>query len=167
MFWFALRVSSRNEKRIATQVETMGLESYAPMIKVLKLWSDRKKWVEEPLIKSYVFVKSTYPSSEFYSILQIPGAMRFVFFENKPAIIPDYQIDALKVLIEKKINFKITPSIITPGTPIEITSGPMRGFKGEVVSRNGKHKFCINITSINTAISFIIPFESFQIIQKL
>ena len=33
-----------------------GIESYLPLKKVLKQWSDRKKWVEEPLFRSYIFI---------------------------------------------------------------------------------------------------------------
>ena len=35
---------------------------YCPCQRTLKKWSDRKKWVDEPVFKSYIFVKS--PDSE-------------------------------------------------------------------------------------------------------
>ena len=55
--WFAVYTKSRNEKKVYERLIDEGYEAYLPLQKRLKQWSDRKKWVEEPLLRSYVFVK--------------------------------------------------------------------------------------------------------------
>ena len=57
-YWHALYVRSRAEKKVLAQLEDMGIQAYLPLITHVKQWSDRKKKVEEPLFKSYVFVYS-------------------------------------------------------------------------------------------------------------
>ena len=54
--WFAIYVKSRCEKKVNEQLEDIGVESFLPLITRVKQWSDRKKKVEEPLFRSYLFV---------------------------------------------------------------------------------------------------------------
>ena len=55
--WFALYTKPRWEKKVNLTLLKKGIEVWCPVQKVQKQWSDRKKIVEEPLFKSYVFVK--------------------------------------------------------------------------------------------------------------
>ena len=55
--WYALYTKSRNEKKAHSALVSSGIDSFLPLIKNLKQWSDRKKWVEEPLFRSYLFVQ--------------------------------------------------------------------------------------------------------------
>ena len=57
MNWYVLYTKSRNEKLVAERLKEIGIETYCPVLKKVKQWSDRKKVVEEPLFKSYVFVR--------------------------------------------------------------------------------------------------------------
>ena len=67
--WYALYVKSRAEKKVAADLSANSIEYYLPLQKVLKQWSDRKKWVEEPLFRSYVFVRII--SDDYYKVLQL------------------------------------------------------------------------------------------------
>jgi Transcription termination factor nusG len=55
--WFVLYTKPRWEKKIHQLLDAKEIENYCPLNKVSKKWSDRMKIVEEPLFKSYVFVK--------------------------------------------------------------------------------------------------------------
>jgi transcription antitermination factor NusG len=55
--WFALYTKPRWEKKINTALLKKGIESWCPLQIIEKQWSDRKKIIEEPLFRSYVFVK--------------------------------------------------------------------------------------------------------------
>ncbi|WP_204268528.1 transcription termination/antitermination NusG family protein, partial [Escherichia coli] len=55
--WHALYTKPRWEKKIDTVLLRKGVESWCPLQKVERQWSDRKKIIEDPLFKSYVFVK--------------------------------------------------------------------------------------------------------------
>ena len=57
--WYAIYTKPRWEKKLAEKLEEKRIDHYLPMVKTLKLWSDRKKWVNEPLFKSYIFVHVT------------------------------------------------------------------------------------------------------------
>ena len=67
--WHALYVRSRSEKKVLSQLEEMGIEAYLPLVTKVKQWSDRRKKIEEPLFKSYVFVHSN--AKEYLPILNV------------------------------------------------------------------------------------------------
>ena len=54
--WYAVYTKSRYEKKLADNLREKGIEAYVPLRKVVRQWSDRKKLVAEPLIRSYCFV---------------------------------------------------------------------------------------------------------------
>jgi transcription antitermination factor NusG len=59
------------------------VESYCPLNKVRRKWSDRVKIVEQPLFKSYVFVKVS--DEERTTVRMTPGTINFVYWGGKPA----------------------------------------------------------------------------------
>ena len=48
--WYAVYTNSRAEKRVSDRLAEMGIETFLPLQKTLRQWSDRKKLVEKPLI---------------------------------------------------------------------------------------------------------------------
>ncbi|MBP1652940.1 MAG: NusG antitermination factor, partial [Bacteroidetes bacterium] len=56
-FWYAVYTKPRWEKKVAESLIRKQVETYCPINRVTHQWSDRKKVVEEPLFKSYVFVR--------------------------------------------------------------------------------------------------------------
>ena len=96
-YWHALYVRSRAEKKVLWQLEENGFTAYLPLITQMKQWSDRKKKVEEPLFKSYVFVYSN--EREYIPILNVYGVIKFVTFERKAVIVPENQILAIKKFV--------------------------------------------------------------------
>ena len=55
--WYAIYVNSRAEKKVEADLTCKGIETFLPLKKSLRKWSDRKKWIDMPLIPGYCFVK--------------------------------------------------------------------------------------------------------------
>ena len=144
--WHALYVRSRAEKKVFSRLQEMRIEAFLPLITRMKQWSDRKKKTEEPLFKSYIFVKNS--SKEYYDIVNISGAMHFVSFENAVAEVPENQIAAIKRYIEEydeKIADSIDNDTLNPGQSVRIISGPMNGLTGQFISYQNKKMLLIYI----------------------
>ncbi len=56
MPWYVLYTKSRNEKKLTQLLSEKGFDVYCPLQETVKQWSDRKKKVQEPIFKSYIFV---------------------------------------------------------------------------------------------------------------
>lgn len=145
--WYALYTKSRHEKKVYQELVEQNIEAYIPIHTVIKQWSDRKKKVEEPMIRSYVFVKVS--EKEYYDVLNIPGASRYVTFEGKAASIPEWQIEAMRKMLEYNLPHYYSNESFSKGDKIRITEGPLCGLNGEVVhDSKGKQKVIIRIENI-------------------
>lgn len=152
--WFALYTKSRNEKKVHELLVARGIESFLPLQKTLKQWSDRKKWIEEPMIRSYVFVRIT--EREYFEVLNTPGAVRFIFFEGKVAVIPDWQINAIREILASGEEVEVTDQYLEAGDKVLIKRGPFRDMPGELISFKGSRKVVLRIDHIGHSILLTI-----------
>jgi len=161
--WYAVYVKSRSEKKVAAELQFLGIEHYLPLNKVLKQWSDRKKWVEEPLFRSYVFVKIE--QKEYYTVLQINGVVKYVSFERKAVPVPEQQIEAIRYFLNEKDPAIVTAKNWEKGQKVEIISGSMTGLTGELVDFKGKYRVCIEIETIGKSLLIQVPKNKLRIIK--
>ena len=145
--WYAVYTRSRAEKQLMVLLIEKGIEAYVPLHKVMRQWSDRKKLVEVPLIRSYCFVKVA--PRDYQKVLNTPGAVRYVWFSGKPAEIPERQIDALKSITGSGIEVEVAPGFFQPGVQVVVTSGPLTGITGEMVSVANRKKLLVRIDHLN------------------
>ncbi len=159
--WFALYTRSRGEKSVAAFLESQGIEVYLPLQRKLQQWSDRKKWVEVPFINGYVFVRAS--EKEYYQVLNSPGIVRYVTFEGKAAVIPDWQIDAMKKIVSNNIPVTFSEHRFTKGEKVHIETGALMGYHGEVVQdADGKKKVLIRIEEIGMGMLVQIDLTSLK-----
>lgn len=153
--WYALYTKSRAEKQLNEQLIKAGFEAYLPLQRVLKQWSDRKKWVEVPLFRSYIFVNIS--GAEYYDVLNVPGAVRFITFEGKAVPIPPQQMEAIRQFVDTKQELPDVDLNIEPGSTINIIAGPMKGISGELIEIMGKKKVRIEIDGLGQSVFLELP----------
>ena len=146
--WYALYVHSRAEKKVYSYLQDMGVEAYLPLVTRMKRWSDRLKKVEEPLFKSYLFVRADEKSH--YEILSIPGVTRFVSFERKAVTVPENQINAIRKYCDDSEFDEQLPEQIEfhEGQLVRIISGQMMGLIGRLAPINNKKRLIVYIESV-------------------
>jgi transcriptional antiterminator RfaH len=152
--WYAVYTKSRHEKKLAGKLNEKGIEAYIPLRKTLKQWSDRKKAVEEVLIRSYVFVKIL--PTQYDTVLGYPGAVRFIWFSGKPAVIPDRQIALLKLVTGTGTEVTAVPCNLKPGTPVRVIAGPLQGLTGELIINAKGNNVVLRIDHVTTALMLTI-----------
>jgi transcription antitermination factor NusG len=156
--WYAVYTRPRSEKKAFATLSDDGFEVYLPLRKSLRQWSDRKKWVELPLIPSYIFAKVS--DKEYFKLLESPYVIRYITFKNVPAPIPEREINMLKLMMnELPANVELVSFKAAKGDLVEITGGPLKGAKGEVVYNRGKHHFLIRIEPIGYALQVEVMAE--------
>lgn len=153
--WYAVYTKSRNEKKVDQMLQEAGIESYLPLLKTLKEWSDRKKWVEEPLFRSYIFVHIS--PEEYYNVLHVFGVVKYITFEGKAVKIPEQQILAIKQFVNNEVDHTLNFDDLTIGSRVEIYRGSLKGLSGSLVELQGKQKVKIEIESIGQSILLSIP----------
>ena len=145
--WFALYTKSRNEKKVHQALVDKGIDCYLPLEKKLKMWSDRKKWVEEPFIRSYIFV---YIEEEnLQQALNTPGVVTVIRFGGKPASIREEHIKIIESVLSSEEDYELSAESFEPGEKVEVVRGSLKGLLAELVHHLNKYKVLIRIESIN------------------
>ena len=145
--WFVFYVTAKHERKVESLLIRDGYTCYLPIISVLKQWTHRKKHVEEPLFKSYIFVKTK--KNMIYDVLQIPSIVSYIRFSGQPAVVSQKHIDLIKDLIKNKTNFNISKERIKVGEQIILKSGPFEGEKGVVKEIRGTKKLLVVLNAID------------------
>ena len=161
--WFAIYVKSRSEKKVLKLLEDIGIESFLPLITRVKQWSDRKKKVEEPLFRSYLFVNI--PLSDYYTVLNINGVVKFITFEKKPVPVPDNQIIAIKEYLNDTELHSIDYEDFKEGELVRIKSGQMKDLIGRFIKINGKHRVIIDIEAVGQSIPINIARSNVEAVK--
>ena len=147
MNWYAIYTKPRNEKKVAEQLQKFGIIAFCPLVIRIKQWSDRKKKVLEPLLPSYVFVQMEEAARK--DVFQVNGVVQFVFWLGKPAIIKDYEIEALKQqLTNPNPITELTLEDWTPNSKVLIEEGPFKGQEA-IVKSSSPNKVHLILKSLN------------------
>lgn len=165
--WFAVYVRSRFEKKVLQSLIDIDIESFLPLITRIKRWSDRMKRVEEPLFRSYLFVRIQ-PNDETtkLKIKKVYGVVRFVSVENIPVPVPNNQIAAIKTYIADNTLHEVNCEDYKEGELVIIKSGHMRDLIGRFVKINGKHRVIINIESVGQSLPIDVPLSNIEVYKE-
>ncbi len=161
--WIAVYTKPRHEKTVLNQFEEKGIESYLPLIRQKHRWSDRMKWVETPIFKSYIFACIELKNN--LEVLQTRGVHNIVKFQNKIAVIPEIQITNLRKMLVG--GFDPYPSdYFVKGDEVEVVGGPLRGINGIVSRSDSPDKLIIKIDVIRHAVAVQIESKFLKSIKK-
>lgn len=120
-FWYVVYTKPRWEKKVNALLAAQGIETYCPMNRVRKKWSDRLKWVDEPLFKSYVFVHIA--QDQFTAVRMVPGVLNFVYWLGRPALVKDREIDEIRRFLGEFTDVQLEPLELKPEGRVVILSG--------------------------------------------
>ncbi len=140
--WHVVYTKPRTEKKVYQKLIEVGFESFLPLQKVVRQWSDRKKKVEVPLFTSYVFINTN--AKHYQDILSIFGIVRFIYFCGKPAIVRPVEIENIKEFLNRTKGSKV---VFEKNDRVEITEGPLGGKRGKIL-QVGKNKIKISIEQL-------------------
>lgn len=153
--WYALYTRPRAEKLVYNRLIEAGIETFLPMIKTYRMWSDRKKLVEKPLLSSYIFVKTI--KKLFPLVYKANGVVKFVSFEGQPVSIPQKQIDNLRLLINSDAEIEISSEKFEKGDSVEVVSGALIGLTGELIKIGTHNRFVVRIDKLDQNLILKIP----------
>jgi len=149
--WYALYTKSRHEKSIHLELAKRNMESYLPLRKIKRRWSDRTMIVEEPLFKSYVFVKMYLENKT--DVLRAKGAVRFVTIQGKPVPIADTVMNSLKNILSHEIALDPFPYLDT-GMRVSVRGGIFKGVEGYVIRKDRKRcRVVISVDALKVSLS--------------
>ena len=164
--WKVIYCSSRQEKKVKIYLEQRGVIHYLPLINKLRIWSDRKKWVEMPLFNSYVFVKPTEIQRDL--VLQIPGVVKYLRYNGKDAEVPEKDVELIQRLIEKgyQIQQHDMSARLEAGDLAEVLDGPFKGQEVVVHYTEDEIFVIVSIEGLSSSLKVNLPREVLKLNKK-
>jgi len=157
--WFALQTRYRFEKKVASQLAGKGLEVFLPLRHENREWSDRQKVISVPLFPGYAFVRSVRSVALRLQVLQTAGVMGFVSFAGTAAVVPQKQIEDLRLLLAQAVPFTLYP-FLRVGQRVRIRGGCLDGVEGLLAQRD-KGTLVISIESIQRSLA--VEIQGYQV----
>lgn len=143
--WYALYTMPQCEKKVATLLTRHRIEFYLPLVARERKWSDRIKTVHFPLFPGYVFVYIPFYKKR-YDVLNLPGALKFVEIEGRPASIKEEEMDSLRMLVTAAQDVQAHPEQNFPvGQKVIVRSGALKGTRGEIAKIKNKMRILVKL----------------------
>lgn len=143
--WFVAIVNHNSEKLSADKLEKMGITTYLPTQKEIRVWKNgRKSKTDRIIIPSTIFVHCTEQKRK--EIVGLPFIFRFMTnaassakdtAHKPPAIISDKEIERLKFMLgQSDVPVEITSKPFRTGDKVRVLRGSLAGLEGEILDMN-------------------------------
>jgi transcription antitermination factor NusG len=158
-YWYAVYTKPRWEKKIAQKLEEKGIETYCPLNRVTRQWSDRKKIVVEPLFKGYVFVHTD--EEKKWAVKEVNGILNYVYWNGKPAMIRDEEIETIKRFLNEFTDVEVQEYKFEVNKKVRIKQGALMNHEGilmEVIGNRAR----VKIASIGVQLSAVFEKKNLE-----
>jgi transcriptional antiterminator RfaH len=133
MHWYAIHSKPRQEERALENLERQGFQAWLPMLTVEKVRRGKLAKVVEPMFSRYLFIRLDTEQTNWSPIRSTLGVSKLVSFGNRPAIIEDGLIEALRQLPVRE-----PERLFQPGQAVKFVDGPLRGLEGIYEQADGE-----------------------------
>jgi transcription antitermination factor NusG len=150
MNWFALTVKPQHEKAVEGQLQARALESYLPLYRARRHWSDRVKAVDFPLFPRHVFCRFGF--EDRLKVLSISSVTAIVGFGGKPCPIPDHEIERVQAVVGSGLPFSPWP-FLRVGQRVRIGCGALEGLEGILAREKSGCRVIVNVEILNRGVA--------------
>jgi transcription antitermination factor NusG len=149
--WYALRVQSKFQSVASEVLLGKGYESFLPLYKSVRQWSDRKKTLEMPLFPGYLFCRFN-PTDRMLPIVTTPGVMGVVSAGRTPLPIDDEEIAGLQLMLRSGIEPEPWP-YLNSGSKVLIERGPLAGLEAIVVQNLNRWRVVVSVELLQRSVA--------------
>ncbi|MDD5543253.1 MAG: UpxY family transcription antiterminator [Acidobacteriia bacterium] len=148
--WYAIWTASRHEKVANAELSKKGLETFLPLVKVLSQWKDRRKIIEKPLFAGYFFVHTGLEKR--LMILKTTGVAQIVGINNRPASIPDQEIENIRILMRSDLKTNPHP-FLKIGQRVRVRTGALQGCEGILIRKKNISTLVLSIQLLQQSVA--------------
>lgn len=154
--WYVLRLRS-NSERLATQaLEARGFNTFLPVYRTRRVWSDRIKEIEAPLFTGYTFCQ--FDAAHKLPVVTAPGVISIIGSSSGPIPVDDSEILTLQVMLNSGLAVGPWP-FLREGESVLVERGPLEGLEGLILSARNKHRLVMSVSLLQRSVSVEIDRE--------
>src|SRR4051812_14795861 len=155
--WYALRVRPRTEKAVTAGISGKEYETFLPLQRQTRQWSDRVKAVDLPLFPGYVFCRGDLARKA--RLVSTPGVIGILSFGGIPAVISEAEISALKAVIRSGV--LVEPwQYVREGERVRIHKGLLTGLEGILIRTKGDYRVVLSVEMICRSVAVEVNTDS-------
>ena len=154
--WYALHVASCTEAIVHTKLMDAGVEAYYPSTTVEA--RQYRPEFQRPFFPGYVFGR--FELSERTPVIRIPQVIRILGSGHEPTVIPDSEIDGIKIMSASAIASPCP--FLAHGVRVLIRSGRLAGVEGIVVRLKNKTRVVVSINMMERSCSAEVDADSLE-----
>jgi len=159
--WYVLYTKSRHEKIVESQLLQKGIEAFTPKMTLRRVWSDRTRYIHEPIFKSYCFARFSLYDKK--SIITQAGVAGIVHFRDQYIPVSESVIESLKIISKGKVRVDLYP-YIKKGARVLIKRGPLKGVEGFVFDKTMRNaSLVVSIDTIASSIKCIVDSDCVEL----
>lgn len=149
--WWVLHTKPRQEKSIVRQLHKGAIPFYLPLVARRSMIRGRVLCSHVPLFPGYVFLLGTrdertasLTTGRVASVLEVAGQLELW-----------RDLTQVKLLIDTGAPIRPEGRLVA-GTPVEITSGPLAGLKGTILSEASRRRFFVQVDFLQQGASVLL-----------
>ncbi len=148
--WFAVWTRSRHEQVVRDQLLRKHIDVFLPTVTRWSHWKDRRKQIDWPLFPGYCFAR--FDPRHRMPVLRCTGVVNIVSNDGEPALIPEHEIEGVRLLVESELAYDPCP-FIREGMMVEVTHGPLKGVCGRLLRKGAHARLVLSVNLIGQAVS--------------
>ena len=170
LHWYALRTTYGREKKAYDYMSAKGITAFYPINNVVKVINGKRKIVTESLLPNIFFAYGTEEQLKtfVYDNVNLPF-LRFYYrhvhvgrrIEKVPMIVPDYQMESLKIICAADADNTIVSLVEVPkfekGQLVKVIDGVFKGVVGIVARWQGQQRVGVVVDDLVTMATAYIP----------
>ena len=168
--WYALRCTYGREKTAYDYMVAKGVTAFYPTTSVVKLIKGKRKVVTESRLPNIFFAYGTEEEIKTYVYDNVNLTfLRFYYrhihvghrIEKMPMIVPDYQMDSLKIICAADADNTIVSLVEVPkfekGQLVRVVDGAFKGVVGRVARWQGQQRVAVIVDGLVTVCTAYVP----------
>jgi transcription antitermination factor NusG len=160
--WFALTAKPRHEKVVAENLRCKGLESFVPLYRTRRQWTDRIQFVDLPLFPGYVFCRFVYASR--LPVLSTPGVTSVVGFSDVPTPVADDEISRIRAIQASGLPSQPWP-YVRVGQKARIERGSLAGLEGVLIREKDALRVVVSVELLRRAVAVEIDRDMIRAVE--
>ncbi len=155
--WHVVYTWPNAEAKLAKQIEQKPGHGnvFLPVKEEIHQWSDRKKRINVPLFKSYVFVQVN--DDEYHRIKKLSGFAHYIRFSKQAAAVPESDIERIRLTLASGYEVETTQTSLVVGDQVEINAGCLKGYQGVLMAHEDDKKVAIEVQGLEQSLLITVP----------
>lgn len=162
--WYAVHTRANFEQTVAGELATKGLENYLPAIEEIHHWKDRKKLVQVPLFRGYVFVRIADSETERLAVLRTSGAVRILGQGEGIEPVAAAEIQSIRLLLSARVRVQGHP-FMREGDWVLVKRGALKGVEGILIRIKNQTRLVVSVSLLSQSVAAEVDASDVEVLH--